>query len=76
MGFADMLIMLGVPYDLEEALKLGEQIMAFIEKEGHKKDVEIAKKRGSFPNFKGSIWEAKYPAFRNTTVKPWRLPAP
>jgi ribonucleoside-diphosphate reductase alpha chain len=68
MGFADMLIILGVPYDSEEALKLGEQIMAFIEEKAHEKAVEIAKKRGSFPNFKGSIWEAKYPAFRNATV--------
>jgi ribonucleoside-diphosphate reductase alpha chain len=68
MGFADMLIMLGVPYDSEEALKLGEQIMAFIEEKGHEKSVEIARKRGSFPNFKGSILETKYPAFRNATV--------
>jgi ribonucleoside-diphosphate reductase alpha chain len=68
MGFADMLIMLGVPYDSEEALKLGEQVMAFIEEKAHEKSVEIAKKRGSFPNFKGSIWETKYPAFRNATV--------
>ncbi len=68
MGFADMLIMVGVPYDSEQALKLGEQIMAFIEKEAHKKSVEIAEKRGSFSNFKGSIWESKYPAFRNATV--------
>ncbi|MBE3143054.1 MAG: adenosylcobalamin-dependent ribonucleoside-diphosphate reductase [Planctomycetes bacterium] len=68
MGFADMLIMLGVPYDSEQALKLGEQVMQFVEEEGHKKSVEIAQKRGSFPNFKGSIWEKKYPAFRNATV--------
>ncbi|HLC01283.1 MAG TPA: adenosylcobalamin-dependent ribonucleoside-diphosphate reductase [Candidatus Bathyarchaeia archaeon] len=67
-GFADMLIMLGNPYDSEDALKLGEQIMAFIEEEAHKKDVEIAKKRGSFPNFEGSIWKEKYSAFRNATV--------
>jgi ribonucleoside-diphosphate reductase alpha chain len=68
MGFADMLIMLGISYDSEEALKSGEQVMAFIEENAHNKSVEIAKKRGSFPNFKGSIWEAKYPAFRNATV--------
>src|SRR3990172_3515532 len=68
MGFADMLIMLGVPYDSEDALKLGEQIMAFIEEEAHKKCVEIAGKRGSFPNFEGSIWKEKYSAFRNATV--------
>src|SRR5690606_32443848 len=68
MGFADTLITLGVPYDSEKALKFGEQIMAFIRQEAHKKSCEIAAKRGSFTNFKGSIWEKKYPAFRNATV--------
>ena len=68
MGFADMLIMLGVPYNSEDALKLGERIMSFIEEEAHKKCVEIAEKRGSFPNFEGSVWKDKYNAFRNATV--------
>jgi ribonucleoside-diphosphate reductase alpha chain len=68
MGFADMLIMLGVPYDSEDALKLGEEVMAFIEEKAHEKDADIAVKRGSFPNFGGSVWEGKYPAFRNATV--------
>ena len=48
MGFADMLITLGIPYDSENALKFGEQIMAFIREEAHKKSSEIASKRGSF----------------------------
>jgi len=68
MGFADMLIMLGVPYDSEEALKLGEQVMRFIEEEAHKKSVEIAEAHGSFPNFEKSIWKERYGAFRNATV--------
>jgi ribonucleoside-diphosphate reductase alpha chain len=68
MGFADMLIKLGIAYDSEQALELGEQIMKFIQEEGHKKCVEIAKKRGSFPNFEGSIWKNKKEAFRNATV--------
>jgi ribonucleoside-diphosphate reductase alpha chain len=68
MGFADMLIMLGVPYDSEEALKLGEQVMRFIEEEAHKKSMEIAEARGSFPNFERSIWKDRYSAFRNATV--------
>jgi ribonucleoside-diphosphate reductase alpha chain len=68
MGFADMLIMLGVPYDSEEALKLGEQVMHFIEEEAHKKSREIAEARGSFPNFERSIWKDRYSAFRNATV--------
>jgi ribonucleoside-diphosphate reductase alpha chain len=68
MGFADMLIMLGVPYDSEEALKLGEQVMRFIEEEAHKKSREIAEVRGSFPNFEKSVWKDRYSAFRNATV--------
>jgi ribonucleoside-diphosphate reductase alpha chain len=68
MGFADMLIMLGVPYDSEEALKLAEQVMRFIQEEAYKKSVEIAKVRGSFPNFERSIWKDRYSAFRNATV--------
>ncbi len=68
MGFADMLIMLGVPYDSEEALKIGERVMAFIEEEAHKKSKEIAEERGSFPNFEKSIWKDRYSAFRNATV--------
>jgi ribonucleoside-diphosphate reductase alpha chain len=68
MGFADMLIMLGIPYDSDEALKLGEELMAFVEREAHKKSKEIAEARGSFPNFDKSIWRNKYGAFRNATV--------
>ena len=68
MGFADMLIMLGVPYDSEEAVNLAEQVMAFIEEKAHEKDGEIAQKRGSFPNFRESIYDNKYHAFRNATV--------
>lgn len=68
MGFADMLIMLKVPYDSEEALNVGENIMKFIKEEAHKKSIELAKARGSFINFEGSIWKDRYPAFRNATV--------
>lgn len=68
MGFADMLIMLGVPYNSEEALQVGEQVMCFIEEEAHKKSREIGEARGSFPNFEKSVWKDRYGAFRNATV--------
>jgi ribonucleoside-diphosphate reductase alpha chain len=68
MGFADMLIILCVPYDSEEALEVGEQVMRFIEEEAHKKSREIGEARGSFPNFEKSIWKDRYSAFRNATV--------
>jgi ribonucleoside-diphosphate reductase alpha chain len=68
MGFADMLAKLGISYDSEEALNLGDKVMKFIQEEGHKKSMEIAQKRGSFPNFDGSIYKNRYPAMRNSTI--------
>ncbi|KAA0003000.1 MAG: vitamin B12-dependent ribonucleotide reductase [Thermoplasmata archaeon] len=68
MGFADMLIQMGIPYNSEEALEVAEEVMKFIQKEGREASAELGKKRGSFPNFKGSIWDGKYEAMRNATV--------
>ncbi|MEM3597075.1 MAG: vitamin B12-dependent ribonucleotide reductase [Candidatus Bathyarchaeia archaeon] len=68
MGFADMLIKLGIRYDSEEALQLAEKLMKFIDEEAHKKSMEIAEERGSFPNFEKSIWKDRYKAMRNATV--------
>jgi len=69
MGWADMLILLGVPYSSVEAVKLGKKVMKFINDEGHLASQELGKKRGSFPNFKGSIFDRKgAPPMRNATV--------
>jgi len=68
MGMADMLMKLGIPYDSEQSLNLAEETMKFVETEAHKKSVEIAEERGSFPNFDKSVWKDKYSAFRNATV--------
>ncbi|MGB9659630.1 MAG: vitamin B12-dependent ribonucleotide reductase [Nitrososphaerales archaeon] len=69
MGFADMLIQLGIPYDSEEALMTAEKLMNFISKEAIQKSVELADERGSFPNFDGSLWQKRgYKAIRNSTV--------
>jgi ribonucleoside-diphosphate reductase alpha chain len=68
MGFADMLIKLGIPYNSEEALRLGEELMKFVELEAHKKSMELGEQRGSFPNFEKSTWKGKNRAFRNATV--------
>jgi len=69
MGFADMLIQLGIPHDSEKALATTEKVMKFVSQEATKKSVEIGEERGSFPNFKGSLWEKKgYKTIRNSTV--------
>ena len=55
MGFADMLSELGVGYDSEEGRKIGEEVMEFISKSSKECSVELAKERGVFPAFEGSI---------------------
>jgi len=69
MGWADMLILLGIPYSSPEACNLGEKIMKFINDEGHAYSRELAKLRGAFPNFKGSIYDKPgLEPIRNATV--------
>src|SRR5204862_2403595 len=55
MGVADVLAMLGIPYDSEEALRLAERLMSFIQREAHQASEELALERGPFPNWTRSI---------------------
>jgi ribonucleoside-diphosphate reductase alpha chain len=69
MGFADALAKLGIPYDSDQGVAFGEQVMRFLNEKSHAASVELAKRRGSFPNFKGSLWEQRgYSCMRNAAV--------
>lgn len=69
MGFADMLLQLGIPYNSEEGIQTAEKVMSFIQQEGHLASAALAEVRGSFPNFPGSVFDRQgIPAMRNATV--------
>lgn len=67
MGWADSLLMMGIPYNTEEAVQLGQDIMAFISEKGREASQELAKQRGAFPLFHESILLQGRPQ-RNATI--------
>ncbi|RMG71491.1 MAG: vitamin B12-dependent ribonucleotide reductase [Nitrospirae bacterium] len=67
MGWADMLVQLGIPYNSEEALRLADQVMGFINDTAKEASKELAQKRGVFPNWSKSIYRDRF-EIRNATV--------
>jgi ribonucleoside-diphosphate reductase alpha chain len=69
MGFADLLIMLRIPYNSPEAVDIAGKIMNFISTTAREASVELGEIRGSFPAFEGSKWDKEgYSAMRNATT--------
>lgn len=66
-GWADMLLELSIPYDSDEALSLAEKVMKTIQETAVDETEKLAKVRGAFPLFKGSIYKNDKPR-RNSTV--------
>jgi ribonucleoside-diphosphate reductase alpha chain len=67
MGWADMLVMLGIPYNSDKAVELADEVMGFVQKEGRAATVALAAERGMFPQWKGSVYEGGEKV-RNATV--------
>jgi ribonucleoside-diphosphate reductase alpha chain len=57
MGWADMLIKMGIPYDSEDARGLATKVMGTISDTAREASVELAKEKGVFPSFEGSIYD-------------------
>ncbi|MGA1820907.1 MAG: vitamin B12-dependent ribonucleotide reductase [Thermoplasmatota archaeon] len=69
MGWSDLLFKMGIRYDSQDAVELAYKLMGFIEKESKSASIELAERRGSFPNFKGSVFDRnKEPPIRNATT--------
>jgi ribonucleoside-diphosphate reductase alpha chain len=67
MGWADLLFLLGIPYDSPEAVDLADRLMAFVKDVSHDQCAKLAEERGPFPNWSRSIYGHGRP-MRNSTV--------
>jgi len=75
MGWAGMLMKLGIPYDSQEGRNLAREVMGFITDKAKESSVELAKEKGVFPAFEGSIYDNGKPEDRvrnvdRTTIAP------
>ncbi len=69
MGWADALILLGIPYDSREAFAKARRVMRFIQESAHHVSEDLAEERGPFPYFTGSVYERTgMPPRRNATL--------
>ncbi len=68
MGFADTLMELGIKYDSKEGIEMAEKIMNSIDVFGKKASIKLAKKKGVFPNWEGSIYDKRSEYFKGDNL--------
>lgn len=68
MGFADMLIELGIPYNSDDAVKTAEEVMKFINDRSKAASMRLAQKRGTFKYYEDSVFKEKDIKIRNATT--------
>ena len=76
MGWADMLVRLGIPYDSAEGVDLGRKVMGFLNEESRVASEKLAETRGVFPEWKKSIWGPDKSAARKADGSRVRLERP
>ncbi|MCG0239333.1 MAG: vitamin B12-dependent ribonucleotide reductase [Firmicutes bacterium] len=68
MGWAEMLVQLGLPYDSEAACAMGRKVMSFIKQEAVRASSRLAEERGVYPEWEGSEWQKAGIKVRNATL--------
>ncbi|MFZ5825372.1 MAG: adenosylcobalamin-dependent ribonucleoside-diphosphate reductase, partial [Bacillota bacterium] len=68
MGWAEMLVQMGLAYDSHEAVELGNQVMTFIKQKAVEESMELAEARGVYPEWEGSQWAQAGLRVRNSTL--------
>src|SRR5207245_2346086 len=75
MGWADLLVRLGIPYNSDEAVALGRRMMQFVDEEAKLASERLAEQRGVFPEWERSIWGPDATCARGPTGERIRRPS-
>ncbi|HEU5262473.1 MAG TPA: adenosylcobalamin-dependent ribonucleoside-diphosphate reductase [Gemmatimonadales bacterium] len=67
MGFAEALIRLGIGYDSDEAAGFAERLMRAVAEAATRASVALAERRGVFPAWQGSVYDARGLRIHNAT---------